>query len=99
IIQVPLRLPNATKKQLSNYTFSLLNDTLSVSGITNSVEILKTFEDEFSRSFLPFMDNPRMAIRYSNALFFTIPLLKGEVNIQDLMTIEGLKVFYPETHS
>jgi hypothetical protein len=35
------------------------------------------------------------AVQYNNSLSFSLPLLKGEVNIVDLMLVEALKIFYP----
>jgi len=39
-----------------------------------------------------------MAKRYANALVFSLPILKGEVNPVDLMLIEGTRVFYPRLY-
>jgi hypothetical protein len=41
---------------------------------------------------------PRMAVRYGNALMFSLPILKGEVHPVDLMLVEGLRVFYPKLY-
>ncbi|PPL02279.1 KAP family P-loop NTPase fold protein [Parapedobacter indicus] len=99
IIQVPLRLPNATKKQLSEYSFMLISDALKAAHVSDWEQSLQDFSEIFNTAFLPFMDNPRIAIRYANTLSFSIPLLMGEVNLRDLIVVEGLKVFYPQLHS
>lgn len=99
IIQVPLRLPNATKKQLSEYSLLLISDALKATHISDWEQSLQDFNEFFNAAFLPFMDNPRMAIRYANTLSFSIPLLMGEVNLRDLIAVEGLKIFYPQLHS
>jgi predicted KAP-like P-loop ATPase len=41
---------------------------------------------------------PRRAKLYGNALLFSLPILKGEVNPVDLMLIEGVRIFYPSLY-
>ncbi|MCC9070483.1 hypothetical protein LNQ49_02565 [Flavobacterium sp. F-65] len=96
IIQVPLRIPQALSKDLLNYTFELLNNILDENKIdlgTNEEQNVGFF---ISQNLLLKIKTPRLAIRFSNSLSFLIPLLKGEVNISDLILFEGVKIFYPE---
>jgi hypothetical protein len=95
IIQIPLKIPKASKKALSKYTLDLLNKVLDDSSIDlNQVES-NEFLEVFNNAFLPIMDNPRLGIRFANSLSFSLPLLNGEVNISNLMILEGVKIFYP----
>jgi hypothetical protein len=98
IIQVPLKIPKASKKTLSKYTITLLNQVLESWSIQLSKDESSGFVEAFNSAFLPFMDNPRMGIRYANSLSFSLPLLKGETNTGNLMIIEGIKIFYPELY-
>lgn len=98
IIQVPLKIPKASKKALYKYSTGLINSVLHDAGIELNKEEENDFTEAFNTAFLPFMDNPRMAIRYANTLSFSLSLLKGEVNTGNLMVIDGLKVFYPEVY-
>lgn len=98
IIQVPLKIPKANKKALYKYTVELLNKVLKDASVELSQAEINDFIDIFNTAFLPFMDNPRLAIRYANSLAFSLPLLKGEVNIGNLTIIEGIKIFYPELY-
>lgn len=98
IIQVPLKIPKASKKALYKYTADLINRVLNDADIELSKGEIKDFTEAFNTAFLPFMDNPRMAIRYANTLAFSFPLLKGEVNTGNLIVIEGIKIFYPELY-
>lgn len=98
IIQVPLKIPKASKKALSKYTITLLNEVLKNWSIQLSEHENNSFIEAFNSAFLPFMDNPRLGIRYANTLSFSLPLLKGEVNTGDLMIIEGIKIFYTELY-
>lgn len=95
IIQVPLRIPQALSKDLLNYTFELINDTLEINEIDLGVEGSKV-GIQISQNLLLKINTPRLAIRYANSLSFLIPLLKGEVNISDLILFEGVKIFYPQ---
>lgn len=95
IIQIPLKIPKASKKALSKYSLDLLNKVLDDSSIDlNQIES-NEFLEVFNNAFLPIMDNPRLGIRFANSLSFSLPLLNGEVNISNLMILEGLKIFYP----
>lgn len=98
IIQIPLKIPKASKKALSKYTLNLLNNVLDDMSIDLNIGESNDFLEVFNNIFLPIMDNPRLGIRFANALSFSIPLLNGEVNISDLMVIEGLKIFYPSLY-
>lgn len=98
IIQIPLKIPKASKKALSRYTLNLLNKVLDDVSIDLNIGESNDFLEVFNNVFLPIMDNPRLGIRFANALSFSIPLLNGEVNISDLMVIEGLKIFYPSLY-
>jgi len=96
IIQVPLRIPQALSKSLLLYTFDLLNNILD----ENKIDLGKD-EDEnvgylISQNLLLRIKTPRLAVRYVNSLSFLIPLLKGEINISDLILFEGIKVFFPK---
>jgi predicted KAP-like P-loop ATPase len=95
IIQIPLKIPKASKKALANYTLDLINHVLDDISIVLNKGEYNDFLEIFNCAFLPIMDNPRLGIRYANTLSFSLPLLKGEVNISNMMVVEGLKIFYP----
>jgi predicted KAP-like P-loop ATPase len=94
IIQVPLRIPKALSNDLLNYAFELINEVLKVSEIDLEQDIASTIGYQISQNLLLKINTPRLAIRYANSLSFLIPLLKGEVNIADLILFEGVKLFY-----
>lgn len=95
IIQVPLKLPKANSNTLRTYTLNLLESTLKSCSISLSDHEKTNFLQIFDNSFVKEIKNPRIAVRYTNSLLFSIPLLRGEVNITDLLTLEGLKNFFP----
>ncbi|WP_375491319.1 P-loop NTPase fold protein [uncultured Nostoc sp.] len=96
IIQVPLNLPKADRVALLEYCIKGIEEVL------NDTDI-QIYEEQFRYHFFKhFVDGleirlktPRMAKRYVNALAFSLPILKGEVNLPDLMLVEGMRIFYP----
>lgn len=95
IIQVPLHLPPVDTVSLRLVAFEGVEAALSMAGI----ELKQAQVDAFIRHFVdglePRLSTPRVAKLYTNALMFALPLLKGEVNIMNLMLIEGIRVLYP----
>jgi len=98
IIQVPLIIPKATKAALVKYTMELLGDIIKKAKIELATRDIENFRNVFDENFVPAINNPRLAIRYANSLFFSLPLLYGEVSVVDLMLVEALKVFYPPAY-
>lgn len=99
IIQVPLNIPKAQPDSLKKFCFSLVDKALNINEISLTEEEVQRFVYQFSTNVLSRLTTPRLAVRYGNTLSFTMPLLKGEVSMVDLMLIEALKVFYPEHYS
>lgn len=95
IIQVPLHLPPVDTTSLRLVAFEGVEAALSMANI----ELTQAQVDAFTRHFVdglePRLSTPRVAKLYTNALMFALPLLKGEVNIMNLMLIEGIRVLYP----
>lgn len=98
IIQVPLRLPLAQKEALKNFCFERVDNAIQANDIELTKDEAQRFVNHFVKYFLPHLATPRIAIRFCNALSFSMPLLYKEVNIVDLMLIEGVKVFFPELY-
>lgn len=98
IIQVPLQLPAVDKASLRKYCFSGVYEALSQAGIRLREEEAQLFAYHFVNGLEPRLSTPRQAKLYTNILTFSLPILKGEVNIVDLMLIEGIRVFYPNLY-
>ncbi|MCQ6957717.1 KAP family P-loop NTPase fold protein [Mucilaginibacter aquariorum] len=95
IVQVPLTIPLAQPDALKSFIFKLIEDILNKSDVEISDKEISRFGSEFVTNILPMLDTPRLAVRYANTISFSIPLLKGEANIIDLLLIESIKIFYP----
>jgi predicted KAP-like P-loop ATPase len=99
IIQVPLTIPFAQPDALKNFIFKLIEAILNQNDLNISDDEIGRFGSEFVNNILPMLDTPRLAVRYANTISFSIPLLRGEANIIDLLLIESLKIFYPSFYS
>jgi len=101
VIQVPLRLPRIPvrgESGLQMYALGQIQNVLNSCGVELSEGQAHDLHQRFDEAILPKLLTPREALRYSNALSFTIPMLSGEVNVVDLMLFEALRIFYPEYH-
>jgi hypothetical protein len=96
IIQVPLYLPKANSNDLRIFGLTLVSDVLNNINMMPSEDQQREFAEAFNSGLLLRMTSPRIATRYANILNFSLPILKGQVNIVDLMLIEGVRVFYPK---
>ncbi|MXV16543.1 KAP family P-loop NTPase fold protein [Hufsiella ginkgonis] len=96
IIQVPLTIPKAQPEALKKFCFDMVNNAIDAATIQLTEKEVQRFVFQFSTNILPRLNTPRLAVRYGNAISFSLPLLKGEANMIDLMLVEAVKIFYPE---
>lgn len=98
IVQVPISLPKVPTTDLRKFCYKQIDKALRL----NEVELPEADAQEFTRGFIAGIEirlrTPRMAIRYGNMLNFSLPFLKGEVNIPDFLLIEAVKAFYPDAY-
>jgi len=99
IVQVPLHLPIADKVSLRTLCFEGIDEALRQAKIQLTEEQLQAFVRHFVDCLETRLQTPRMAKRYANALVFSLPILKGEVNPVDLVLIEGTRIFYPRLYN
>jgi predicted KAP-like P-loop ATPase len=97
IIQIPLHLPAVSKEVLQQICYYDIDNALSVAEIELTEQQVQDFLYHFS-AFDEQLCTPRRAKLYGNALLFSLPILKGEVNPVDLMLIEGVRIFYPSLY-
>jgi hypothetical protein len=95
IIQVPLHLPPVDTVSLRMTAFEGVDAALSMANIQLTQAQVDAFIRHFVDGLEPSLSTPRVAKLYTNALMFALPLLKGEVNVMNLMLIEGIRVLYP----
>ncbi|PKR79547.1 hypothetical protein CW751_14450 [Brumimicrobium salinarum] len=95
IIQIPIELPTFRYDELRDYTLNLIEQVLNKNLIRLNESETSRFITAFDNCLFTTIVTPRNAKQYYNALEFSIPLMKGEVNIVDLLIFEGIKLFYP----
>lgn len=98
VVQVPISLPKISEADLQNYCFSAINRLVEHFEIKLTPDDVNGFVYNFKKGIEPRLLNARMAIRYINSLYITVPILKDEVNFTDLLLIEGIKIFYPKIY-
>ncbi len=98
IIQVPLHLPLAEKSVLRQLCFNGINEALNIAEINLTEKQVQEFLYSFNSAFDDSLTTPRKAKLYGNILMFSLPILKGEVNVVDFMLIEGIRIFCPDLY-
>jgi predicted KAP-like P-loop ATPase len=99
IIQVPLTIPKAQPDALKKFCFQLIDNASNNCKLDLTKPEVERFVFQFTTNILTRLSTPRMAVRYGNTLSFSMPLLKGEVNMVDHMLVEALRVFYPNHYA
>jgi predicted KAP-like P-loop ATPase len=99
IIQVPLTIPKAQPDALKKFCFQLIDNASTNCKLDLTKSEVERFVYQFTTNILTRLSTPRMAVRYGNTLSFSMPLLKGEVNMVDHMLVEALRVFYPNHYT
>jgi KAP family P-loop domain len=99
IVQVPLHLPPTERLSIRSLASEGIDAALRVSEIALGQEDVDAFGRHFIDGLEPAMKTPRVAKLYTNALLFALPLLKGDVNIMNLMLLEGIRVLYPRLYA
>ncbi|MDM5264831.1 KAP family P-loop NTPase fold protein [Bacillus wiedmannii] len=98
IVQVPLHLPPANTLDIRRILFEGIQETLDKNEISltphQNNKLIKIWDCYFGK----FPLTIRAVKRYQNSILFSVPLLKDEVNIVDLLGIEGLRVFFPDIY-
>ncbi len=98
IIQVPLKLPAASRADLRSLCFSQIDAAIEAANIRLSDGEVNQFVRWFDQAIAIRLRTPRAAKRYGNALMFALPMLKGEVNVVDLLLVEALRTFFPDIY-
>jgi hypothetical protein len=99
IIQVPLRLPQVDLLTLRDFCSSGINDALSLAKIYLTEEQQQEFAMGYLEGVEARIKTPRQCRRYANALAFSMPILRGEVNPIDMMLVEAMRMFYPDLYN
>lgn len=93
IIQVPFDLPKVSHQLLQDNLFKSLNDILG-----NDIDLDKTrWSGVYFDIVKPNIKNIRDVRRYTSSVAYTFNQFKNEIDSVDLITIELVRIFYPQT--
>lgn len=98
IIQVPLKLPAATKEDLRRLCFEEVDQVRGMTGMKLTTDQIREFVMSFDRGVEIRLTTPRAVKRFTNGLRFAVPPLQGETHPVDLLLVEALRAFYPEVY-
>jgi hypothetical protein len=98
IVQSPLHLPRASTDALRKMAFEGVDAVLNANKIELTERQSYGFANNFASSFEPLLHTPRQAKLYENAITFAVPILKGEIDVVDLLLVEGIRTFVPRLY-
>ena len=98
IVQYPMRVPPPEPGTLEAFAIDLIRTALADSGVNLSPEADAEFGVRYALHIGQLLDTPRACIRYANAVRFAAELLRGELNVVDLLTLEALRAAAPSLH-
>lgn len=98
IIQVPLNLPKIKTSILRKTLINRLINYLEHLDIEFKQEQYTLFLSRYIDGLEIKINTPRMVKRYINTLIFSLSILKDEVEVVDLILLEGIKLCYPKVY-
>lgn len=98
IIQVPLSLPKLTSNRLLEYCLSNIKELTVKENINLNNDNWRYLRTNLEPVLTRHLTTPRVVIRFVNSIAFSIPLMRGEVNLLHLFILEALKMFYPDVY-
>jgi len=97
IIQVPFSLPLPNKDSIQKMLFSKLNTILQ--GTPAHLFDKNHWANVYHDGIKYFINTPRDITRFANTLNVTYHTVQKEVNAVDFISIESLRIFYPDVYN
>lgn len=98
IIQIHLALPRVSSIDLESACFIGVEEVLGSHACPLKGYDVVRWVDSYRSTIGRKIRTPRLVEQYLNAIRFAVPLLVGEVDLVDLLLLEGLRVCYPTTY-
>jgi|GEM_PF-3591899 len=96
IVQVTIDLPQIDQEQIDEFVYKGVNEITSLHEIEFEENVAERFAPLYQRYVSEHLIcDLRSAKRYLNAIAFSMPLVKGEVNFADFLVSEMVRVFFP----
>jgi len=93
IIQVDINLPSVDQNQVDSFVYSGINNIINQYKLNFEQSSVERFVSVYQKNVPFFIPDLRTAKRYLNAITFSIPLIKNEVNYCDFLLLEFIRVF------
>lgn len=92
IIQASFELPSPVQSDLNK---SVLDSVEEICGAPISQEEIAEFLNMFYDAVAPYIETPRHAVRFRNAISVTWPAISSEVRLADFVALETLRLYEP----
>lgn len=99
IVQLSLFVPPVDHAVLSQFILESINSIAERHKLIVSDDDVSRFQANYSNLLKGLFTTPRKAIRYLNAVDFTLERLANEVNFTDIMLVEAIRIFDSELYS
>jgi predicted KAP-like P-loop ATPase len=95
IISVDISLPPVQRRHIDKLVDTGINTIINESGIAIESDFEQRLGGGYRDGLVHEINTLRDAKRYLNAVAFTLPLVRGEVNYADFFLLEAVRVFSP----
>lgn len=95
IIQVDIHLPKIEQSTIDNYVGMAIDSIAETNKINFESNISERFGPLYQDLINKIIKDFRTAKRYLNAIEFSMPIIKGEINYADFLALEVVRVFFP----
>jgi hypothetical protein len=99
IIQYPFTLPAIRQDRLVQFVLSGAKEVCTNIDISLTDKEWETLRNLTTELLSTRLGTPRQAIRFMNALRFSLPMLKGEVDPLNQILVEGIRILFPELYA
>lgn len=99
IVQTDITLPRVDQALIDDFVGKAIVEIANAAGIRLEDDIWQRFVDVYQSAIKgTLVADLRTAKRYVNALAFSLPLAKDEVNFADFLGLECIRVFFPAVY-
>ncbi len=98
IVQIDINLPKVDQKQVDEFSGNGINQIAELHKIQFEKNIGERFGYIYQNCMKMHITDLRTAKRYLNAISFSMPLVKDEVNYGDFLALEFIRVFSPHVY-
>ncbi len=99
IIQIDINLPKIDQSQIDNFVSNGIDKIAELHQIRFEENIGERFGNIYQKHIKTHIADLRTAKRYLNAISFSLPLVKGEINYGDFLALEFIRVFSPHIYN